>query len=352
VHPILKEGRLLLLYLLAWLVLAAVLSALLTIPGGVTFIGTAVIVVPMMMLFAFIALSSWYVCRAFPLSSPPFSTALTSVAIAGIASASGWTALGYGWTTLVASLKPGLNSPAWYTATVPVLVATATVLYLMTVAVTYLMMTIETTRAAEKSALQLQILAREAELKALRTQINPHFLFNSLNSISALTASDPAAARSMTIKLADFFRTTVTFGSLDLVSLEQEMALTKQFLEIEQIRFGRRLAATIELDPAAASCLVSPLLIQPLVENAVRHGIAGLVEGGCIRVEARRSDDRLLITIDNPADSDRPTRGGTGFGLNNVRRRIEGLYGTRAAFEVQNEAKRFVVRLNLPVETR
>jgi two-component system sensor histidine kinase AlgZ len=352
VHPILREGRSLLLYLLAWLVLAVILSALLTIPGGVTFTGTAVIVVPMMLLFAFIALSSYYVCRAFPLSAPPFFRVLSSVTIAGFVSSAGWTALGYGLTTVLASARPGLTSLEWYWATAPVFVATGTVLYLLTVAVTYLLMTIETTRAAEKNALELQVLAREAELKALRTQINPHFLFNSLNSISALTSSDPAAARMMTIRLADFFRTTVAFGSLDMVTLEQEFALTRQFLEIEQIRFGKRLSTSIDLEPAAGACLVSPLLLQPLAENAVRHGIAGLIDGGCIRVTARRHDGRLLITVDNPADPDRGQRPGTGVGLSNVRRRLEGLYGTRATIDLESTPDRFTVQLNLPAEAR
>jgi len=341
----------LLLYIVSWLALAGVLSFLLTIPGGVSISGAAIIIFPMMLLFAFVTLSSYYVCRAFPLSTPPFSRPLISVSAAGMISSAGWVAGGYGLASLVVAVRPGLTSLEWYTATMPVFMAIGTVLYLLTVAVTYLMITIESTRAAEKTALQLQVLAREAELKALRTQINPHFLFNSLNSISALTSSDPASARAMTIKLAEFFRTTVAFGSLDVITLEQEIALTRQFLDIEQIRFGKRLSTEIVLDPGAGSCPISPLLIQPLIENAVRHGIAGMIDGGRVTLEARRADGRLIIVIDNPADPDRRRKPGTGVGLTNVRRRIEGLYGGQATMSVENSPERFVVRLNLPVET-
>jgi two-component system sensor histidine kinase AlgZ len=352
VHPILKEGRSLLLYLIAWLVLAVVLTALLTTNGTISFPGAAVIVVPMMLLFSFIALSSWYICRAFPLTIPPFTTALSSVVVTAFVSSAGWTAVGYGWTSLVASTWPGVVSIEWYRAVVPPLMAAGTVLYLLTVVITYLLITVETKRAAERNALELQVLAREAELKALRTQINPHFLFNSLNSISALTASDPAAARTMTIQLAEFFRTTVAYGSLDMVTLEQEFMLAKQFLNIEKIRFGARLTTSIVIDPAATSCLVAPLLVQPLVENAVRHGIAGLVDGGCVSLTARRDNDRILITVENPADPDRSHRSGTGVGLANVRKRIEGLYGFRAGIEVVEDPTRFAVVLNLPGESR
>jgi two-component system, LytTR family, sensor histidine kinase AlgZ len=340
----------LLLYIVSWLALAGILSLLLTIPGGISVTAAAVIVVPMMLLFAFVALSSYYVCRAFPLSAPPFSRPLISVSAAGIVSSAGWVGGGYGLASLLVAMRPGLTSIEWYRATMPVFLAIGTVLYLLTVAVTYLMMTIEGTRAAEKSALELQVLAREAELKALRTQINPHFLFNSLNSISALTSSDPGSARTMTIKLADFFRTTVAYGSLDMITLEQEITLTRQFLDIEQIRFGKRLAADITLAPEAAGCRVTPLLIQPLVENAVRHGIAGMIEGGRITVDGRRVDNRLIIVIDNPADPDRRRKSGTGVGLANVRRRIEGLYGTRGSLSIEDSPGRFLVRLNLPAE--
>jgi LytS/YehU family sensor histidine kinase len=148
----------------------------------------------------------------------------------------------------------------------------------------YLLMAFETSRQTETRGLGLEILAREAELKALRAQIDPHFLFNSLNSISALTTADPSGARRMCLLLADFFRSSVRLASRDMVPLSDEIAMVRQYLEIEKVRFGSRLETAIAMEPECESCPVPPLILQPLVENAVRHGINSLIEGGAVRI--------------------------------------------------------------------
>jgi LytS/YehU family sensor histidine kinase len=129
---------------------------------------------------------------------------------------------------------------------------------------------------AERKGAELQLLAQESELKALRAQLNPHFLFNSLNSISALTAVDPSRAREMCVLLSDFLRRSLGLGERRLVALREELDLARTYLAIEQIRFGARLKLAWTLDPAAEPALLPTLLLQPLVENAIKHGIAAL----------------------------------------------------------------------------
>src|SRR4029079_2516584 len=146
-------------------------------------------------------------------------------------------------------------------------------LYLLAMAVSYLAAAFEVSRDAERRGLELQVLAREAELRALRAQLDPHFLFNSLQSISALTTADPPAARRMCLLLADFLRDTLAVGSQARIPLRSELLLAQRFLEIEQVRFGERLRVDIEPEQAG-DIAVPPLILQPLVENAVRHGIA------------------------------------------------------------------------------
>ena len=135
-------------------------------------------------------------------------------------------------------------------------------------------------QAAERRALQFEIASREAELRALRAQIHPHFLFNSLNSINALIAARPEEARRLCVRLGDFLRRSLTFGSREAIPLAEELDLAEQLLSIEKVRFGERLSHAIVADEAARACTVPPLLLQPLVENAVTHGIAQLLEGG------------------------------------------------------------------------
>jgi len=132
----------------------------------------------------------------------------------------------------------------------------------------------------------------------------------------------------MTVKLAEFLRLSLRYGALDTISLTQEISLTTHFLAIEKIRHGNRLQSPWKIDDAAADCRIAPLLLQPLVENAIRHGIDGLLGGGTIGINATRTGDQLHLCIENPVDAGALPKEGTGVGLDNVRRRIAGLYGT------------------------
>jgi LytS/YehU family sensor histidine kinase len=130
----------------------------------------------------------------------------------------------------------------------------------------------------------------------------------------------------------------------------EEVALAKAYLEVEGLRFGSRLTVEEELETEGKECLVPPLLLQPLVENAVRHGIATRIEGGVIRLEARRTGNRLRILIENPFDPEAPPRRGTGVGLANVRSRLAARYGSDAFFAARRLADRYLVVLSMPAQ--
>ena len=145
-------------------------------------------------------------------------------------------------------------------------------------------------------------------MRALKAQVNPHFLFNSLNSISALTSSDASKAREMCILLGDFLRRTLGLGEKAAIPLEEELSLIRAFLAVEKVRFGSRIQMEENIDKAALTVPVPPLLLQPLVENAVVHGIANLVEGGWIRLDVRSQNGDLAITVENSFDPEAPPR--------------------------------------------
>ena len=214
----------------------------------------------------------------------------------------------------------------------PLIFGTGVLLYLLAVGFHYVLLAVEASREAEARVMKASVLAREAELRALKAQVNPHFLFNSLNSISALTTSDAAKAREMCILLGDFLRRTLGLGEKAAIPLEEEMSLIHAFLAVEKIRYGARLQMEEQIDKEALEAQVPPLLLQPLVENAVGHGIANLVEGGWIRLVAARRDGELDIVVENLFDPDAPPRRRSGVGLANVRQRLEARYGNRAKF--------------------
>jgi two-component system, LytTR family, sensor histidine kinase AlgZ len=233
---------------------------------------------------------------------------------------------------------------------IPLLLGTGVLFYLLSVNLYYVLMAIEASREAEARALHASILARDAELRALKAQVNPHFLFNSLNSISALTSSNPAKAREMCILLGDFLRRTLGLGEKSAIPLEEELSLVHSFLAVEKVRFGARIQMDENIDKNAMSFPIPPLLLQPLVENAVVHGIAHLVEGGWIRLDVNATNGLLSVVVENLFDPEAPPRRKGGVGLANVRQRLAARYSNKASFEAKAEGDRFHVAISFPAE--
>jgi two-component system LytT family sensor kinase len=188
----------------------------------------------------------------------------------------------------------------------------------------------------EITAAQLEARLAEAQLAALQRQLHPHFLFNTLNTISALMHRDIDAADTMLERLSDLLRLTLDRISLQQVALKDELDFIEKYLEIERARFGDRLKVSFDVAPGILDALVPTLLLQPLVENAVRHGIAPKLGGGRLEIAARRDGDRLrLVVRDNGAGlgNDTLQAFNTGVGLSNTRSRLEHLYGEDHRFE-------------------
>jgi two-component system sensor histidine kinase AlgZ len=293
--------------------------------------------VPLSIAFAFIGLASRYPCRVLPLRSSQATRLIVAHGGGAAVASAVWTFAWQRWLTF-------LGHPA----DTGFLFGVAAILYGATVMVHYLNLEVETSREAEEAALRYRLLAREAELKAFKAQIDPHFLFNSLNAVAALCGTRPADARSMAQLLADFFRQTLRLGGQDRITLGEELDLVARYLKIENVRFGTRLGVLIDAQDAARACTVPPLLLQPLVENAVRHGLASTVEGGTIEVAASVAEGRLHIRIDNPADPDRADERGEGIGLQNARGRLAAFSGGEASLRTTEADGRYRVEIELP----
>ena len=365
-HPILGNLRRLSLYLLGWVPLAAILFYLLALPGDMKWTHALAMTVPLCLVYAFMCLSAWYSCRNTPLEGATFwRPALTHLVTAVLLSAI-WVLLGRGLTIVLASFSAFRGIDKEFPPNHPLLFASGVLIYLLAVALHYILLSIEHSRELEKREIQARVLARDSELKALKAQINPHFLFNSLNSISALTSIDAGRARDMCIQLADFLRKTLGMGEKTVIPLRDELDLVRTFLAVEKVRFGARLSVGEKVASETLDCAVPPLLLQPLVENAVAHGISNLTEGGWIKLEILWRDREgkaveglggrvngssdLFIQVANNFDPEMPRRRGAGVGLVNVRQRLVTRYGDRASFSAQAENDQFRVLIVIPAE--
>ena len=199
---------------------------------------------------------------------------------------------------------------------------------------------------------QAQSAARDAELRALRLQVNPHFLFNSLNAVSALvSAQSNREANRMLACLADFLRATLAHDGRHEHALADELALLDAYLAIEKARLGERLRLTMKVGPDLLDSVVPYLMLQPLVENAIRHGIAPLAAPGRIDILVERAGTRLLISVQN--DGQQPAHAGSGIGLANVRERLRHLYGDDQEVDAGWRTDgRFHVRIAMPLRGR
>jgi two-component system LytT family sensor kinase len=182
---------------------------------------------------------------------------------------------------------------------------------------------------------RLKRLLTEAELKALRTQVDPHFLFNTLNTIADLIGSNPLQAERMTERLAECFRYALSRHSRDLSTLDDELEFARHYLEIEQVRFGDRLRIQLSRGDARGNETVPSLLLQPLLENAIKHGLSPVREGGCISVNAKREGEYLRLQIEDDGVGLRADFSERfGVGLQNVKERLQTLYSQAARFAI------------------
>lgn len=200
----------------------------------------------------------------------------------------------------------------------------------------------------EKRERDAEKLAKDAELFKLRQQLQPHFLFNSLNSINALIGAKPDEARKMVQQLSDFLRGTMRKEENQVISFSEELEYLKLYLEIEKVRFGYRLKTEMDIAEESLRWKIPSLLLQPIVENAIKFGLYGTTGEVTIGVRARVVDKYLVIAVMNPYDADMQMPTGTGFGLNSVKRRLYLLFARSDLVEINKEKNYFVVVIKIP----
>jgi two-component system sensor histidine kinase AlgZ len=348
-HPILSGRGPAALYFAVWALVGTLLAALLVFANAFPWSTAAVLVFPLVLVYAFVNLSSFYLCRAFPIDRTGIPQLLTVFLFSSFVSSAAWVAAAGGWTWVMQDVLHVTVPMDQAVRLGAAAFGAGVLLFLLVAVIHYVIIALEQARTSERRAYELRLHGQDAELKLLRAQIDPHFLFNSLNSISSLITSAPERARDMTLKLAAFLRESQRLGSRTQIPLQQELALIADFCAIERVRFGPRLLVDINADDASLATLVPPLVLQPLVENAVRHGIAHLVDGGTVLVRAGRLASGLTLSVENPCDPDRPRHKGTGLGLENVRQRLRAVHGFAARVDVEESNAYFRVTLFLPI---
>lgn len=347
-HPVLGNRVRLIVWWLAWLFLALGQAFLFYYAFGSFENINLVDAITNLLIYSGIALSLWYPFTFFNKAQARPVSLVTNLALTGAISVTIWIMI----TKLVVLLiLPGQSdNKAYWDATFPYRVGTGVIIYAMIILTYFLFESL--TNLSEKKAREakLESLVKETELKMLRSQINPHFLFNSLNSVSSLTVTDPEKARSMVIKLSDFMRYALSRKDEQPVTLRSELDNLRLYLDIEKVRFGEKLTMEENVESTALEARLPVMLLQPLYENAVKHGVYESTGAVSIKTIARIEADMLIITVINNYENGSSRAKGTGTGLMNVSRRLELFYGNKASLTTEKKDGIFTANLYLPAQ--
>jgi len=297
-------------------------------------------------IFSILGIPVWYVVRySVPSRKTRFNLLfnhLTSLALIIVI-----------WISASYSILNGLFSTftlyrTFLSSSIPYRIISGVFFYILLCLAYYLVLYNSNLQEKLKEEARLNELLKESELNMLRSQINPHFLFNSLNSISSLTISNPEKAREMLIKLSDFLRYSVSTSVTGFTSLEKEMANIQRYLEIEKVRFGDKLEFEFKLDGSCKHHQIPAMLLQPLFENAIKHGVYESTEQVKIEMDCRFEDDCLMIKLLNDFEPGTRASKGAGVGLKNIRERLRLIYKSDTLMKTSVTGNKFQVFLCLP----
>jgi sensor histidine kinase YesM len=337
-------------YLIPWVTLAVIHFLLLYTLYEMDILAAALDSLVFNLLFGLTGVGLWYMVRFSGLNSRKLSELALYHLSGGAVTILVWIGSGY------FILRNILGNDPYYQAflnnTLTFRIIFGVMVYALLVTIYYLLINFRELQEKSRREAQLTGLLKEAELNMLRSQIRPHFLFNSLNSVSSLTMTDPAKAREMVIKLSEFMRYSFSISETTLGPLEKELYHVDLYLDIEKVRFGKRLAYRKTVDPAALAWPVPVMILQPLIENAVKYGVYESPEITEILLECQAMDELLEIKVGNPYDPDARMSQGTGTGLKNIRSRLLNHYGSESLLTISRDNGYFLVTVRIPKYAR
>jgi two-component system, LytTR family, sensor kinase len=347
-HPFTSQRRALIIYIFIWLVIALINAVVLRFGRDFSLAISMTEALLGSLLFGLFGLIIWYPTTFIPVrKESPFYSISAHIA-AGVVVIAVWLLLTVGILGALFSNDQGylqyLSESLFWRAFVGVMV------YLILVLIYYLVSYARSLRERAQAEEKLRTLVKESELNMLKSQINPHFLFNSLNSISSLIMSNPEEAHEMIIRLADFLRYSLKHRESEFVSLEEELVRMKDYLAIEKIRFGDRLNYTMNTPENCIKLKVPTMILQPLVENAIRHGVYESLDPVSVELNCKVADGFLQLELKNDFDPDQPSRRGTGVGLQNVSERIRLAYDGRGRMTSSVDEGVYRVTLFVPID--
>ncbi len=346
-HPILKNRENLTIYLLIWLGVLASYQANLSLGIGLELKYALADNLLINIFLPGLGISYWYSAKYISFENNPVIKIFLSHVFGGIFITALWLAIGYYLVNSVVGFNETYSD--LFLKILPWKIVVGILYYFLFTAFYYLIIYYANYQERIINEAELRNLVTQAELKSLKFQINPHFIFNSLNSMSALTVINPDKARSMILKLADFLRYTLASNEKQTTNLTEELKNIRLYLEIEKVRFEDKFEFAEEIDDECLKIKVPSMILQPLFENAIKHAVYVALEKVTLNLSAKIKNGFMEIKVENNFDGEPSAKSGTGIGLTNIKNRLELIYNQKDLININKEKNLFSVMIYIPI---
>ena len=346
IHPITAYRSRFIIWWLIWFIIGLGQSLLLFFVTDIGILASFIDGFSSSLFYSFLAIAIWFPLKQLNSGTGSILMVLLNHLIIALATITIWL-FGVRLFTISIISNPGIYLELW-DQSLYYRLAGGFFIYIVITLTYYLIISFDNINRKNIREAKLENMLRETELMMLRSQINPHFLFNSLNSVSSLTITNPDKAREMVIKLSDFMRYALSRKEEKAVPLEKELINMRLYMDIEKVRFGDRLILEEKIDKKALGVNIPNMILQPLYENAVKHGVYESVENVVINVNIFKKNTGTIITITNNYDPENITTRGTGTGLKNVIRRLDLFYNKEASLITRKENDKFTAEIFIP----
>lgn len=345
-NPLTKNRSYLIAFFVVWIVIFAIHTFILAffydIDKMISMADSAVF----NFIFALVGFNLWYVIRFNLRETPTIFDLIVNHLIVALLIIALWITSSY--FLLQSMYDTNTSYISFLNDSIPWRVVTGIFYYLFFILFYYMILYYEDLQEKLKVESELQNLVKEAELTALKSQINPHFLFNSLNSISSLTMTKPDKAQEMVIQLSDFLRYSLSHDKNEKASLDQEFANLERYLAIEKIRFGKRLNFVSKINENCREVEIPNMILQPLLENSIKHGVYNSTEEVLVELNCEEKNGYIVLEICNDYDPEAVKKKGQGIGLTNIRKRLQLIYQRQDLLEIKADKMVFTATLRIP----
>ncbi len=349
-NPILSKKTNLIFYFIFWLIAGTISFSLFHFELKVNFETALIDNIIFSLILCGLGISFWYPAKYIQIESNKFLIIVVDHLLGGIISSIIWLSSGFFIIVYVLNYSDGYT--AFFYNTIVWRFAVGNLFYYMITSFYYLIIYYNNFQEKIIQESELKSLITEAEIKTLKFQINPHFIFNSLNSISALTTINPDKAREMILKLADFLRFTLANNERQKNPFEEELKNIKLYLEIEKIRFEDKFEFIEEIDDCCNKVQIPNMILQPIFENAIKHAVYETLYRINLKMTCKKEEDYLKISIENNYDYKLSSKKGTGIGLQNIEKRLKLIYGSDNLLKIEKSNNLFLVMLYIPLNCK